>query len=290
MPTADDVSPFTAIDLANLPVEWIGNLTRGGWLRKGQALGDCLANVHRWLRTSSIEEIGDFLSAPRFCGMADNAVVEQLTKWPDDRDILWDKQQGLPAVFTDEAIQSALDLWGGVTPLSFRRVKPGEIVDIVLTPARLDGPGGVLADSELGKVQGRPTRQRYDLAERWEDIVLSVLIHELGHALGLGHYPGGIMAPTLSNIKKITPVDVRAIQQIYGPRVVPVPPRPVPGDPRPIPPGNPAGIVEVKFQMVQGGSWSSLSLGNPHHVQIFRDGVEQQIGPKRVMLSDPFGN
>jgi predicted Zn-dependent protease len=48
-----------------------------------------------------------------------------------------------------------------------------------------------------------------------------VAVHELGHALGLGHENNpnipAIMAPTISNIEKPQPDDIRGARALYGP-------------------------------------------------------------------------
>ena len=70
----------------------------------------------------------------------------------------------------------------------------------------------------------------------------SVVLHELGHALGLGHsdLPGAVMYPYYRRAQALTEEDIRAIRQLYAARTQPpaAPPQP-PSQPPAAPPSNP---------------------------------------------------
>ncbi|VFV47689.1 mmp7_felca ame: full=matrilysin ame: [Lynx pardinus] len=142
----------------------------------------------------------------------------------------------LPRVTVDHLVAKALNMWSKEIPLSFRRVVLG-IPDIVIGFARgahgdfypFDGPGGTLAHAyEPGPGLGGDAH--FDEDERWADgrglgiNFLAVATHELGHSLGLRHSsdPDSVMYPTYgardSENFKLSPGDIREIQELYGKR------------------------------------------------------------------------
>lgn len=76
--------------------------------------------------------------------------------------------------------------------------------------------------------------------------VFSVVLHELGHALGLGHsdIPGSVMYPYYRTAAGLTPEDIRAIRELYAARTAseepPLSPGAPPADP---PPAEPDPLV-----------------------------------------------
>ena len=136
-----------------------------------------------------------------------------------------------------EILQQAFATWSEVTPLKFTEA-------IGLTPAEFliawvigdhgdgfpfDGPGHVLAHAffppPVNPSPGIAGDVHFDDAETWMDgdaggiDLLSVAIHELGHALGLRHStdPNAIMFPTYSGPRhELGEDDIAGIQSIYG--------------------------------------------------------------------------
>jgi hypothetical protein len=88
-----------------------------------------------------------------------------------------------------------------------------------------DGPGGVLAHTFYpAPTNGEPVAgdMHLDADENWQvgapvDLY-SVVLHETGHALGLGHSdnPGAVMYPYYRLQTGLTPDDIAGIQAIYG--------------------------------------------------------------------------
>lgn len=131
------------------------------------------------------------------------------------------------------AIQKAFQVWSDVTPLKFRKITTGE-ADIMILFARgahgdydaFDGRGGVIAHA-FGPGPGIGGDTHFDEDEIWTKNykgtnLFLVAVHEIGHALGLGHSndPKAIMFPTYGyidlNTFHLSADDIRGIQSLYG--------------------------------------------------------------------------
>jgi hypothetical protein len=126
------------------------------------------------------------------------------------------------------AIKDAFNQWSSKTPLTFTEVSSG--ADFKLSwgtrnhgnCSSFDGPSGILAHAfspEDGRVH-------FDDDELWTDALISlgrdfasVVLHELGHALGLGHSndPFAVMyAYYMGRRRSLSQDDIAGIQSIYG--------------------------------------------------------------------------
>ena len=136
-------------------------------------------------------------------------------------------------------VRQAFDVWAGVTDLEFTEMTAASEADILLSwvtgdhgdGSPFDGPGHVLAHAffppPINPHPGIAGDMHFDDAETWSDTgaggtidLLTVAIHELGHALGLRHTndPNAIMFPTYSGPNHtLGSDDIAGIRKTYPP-------------------------------------------------------------------------
>lgn len=147
----------------------------------------------------------------------------------------------LPGVIERDIVRQAFDVWASVTPLTFTEVTGSADAVFLISwevgdhgcGSPFDGPGHVLAHAffppPVNQHPGIAGDLHFDDQEVWATThggngegsidLLSVAIHELGHALGLRHTnaPDAIMYPTYSgNRRTLAQDDIDGIQSIYG--------------------------------------------------------------------------
>ncbi len=147
----------------------------------------------------------------------------------------------LPGVVERDIVRQAFAVWAAVTPLTFTEVTGSADATFLISwevgdhgcGSPFDGPGHVLAHAffppPINPHPGLAGDLHFDDQESWATThngngngsidLLSVAIHELGHALGLRHtnIPDAIMYPTYNGNRRIlSQDDIDGIQSIYG--------------------------------------------------------------------------
>jgi hypothetical protein len=157
----------------------------------------------------------------------------------------------LPPAGTKSEMLRAFSQWSAVTNVNFvsgsdplaRRT-----VNILFARGAhgdaypFDGPGKVLAHTFYpAPPNPEPIAgdMHLDADERWQfganTDVFSAVLHETGHALGLGHsdHPGDVMYPYYRLQTGLSPGDIAAVQHLYGVRAAAAPNTPAPDSPVP---------------------------------------------------------
>jgi hypothetical protein len=142
---------------------------------------------------------------------------------------------GLTMENTRAEIERALSQWGAAAKVNFLAADSGGEATIeILFASRnhgdaypFDGTGKVLAHTFYPAPPNAETLagdMHLDADESWNIgksvDVFSVVLHELGHALGLGHSdsPSAVMYPYYRQLTKLASDDIKGIRDLYGAR------------------------------------------------------------------------
>lgn len=161
----------------------------------------------------------------------------------------------LPASAVKSEMLRAFEEWAKYAPLRFREAAGANISRTIAVlfasrshgdPYPFDGPGQILAHTFYpAPPNPEPIAgdMHLDNDENWQlgtgiDL-FTVALHEVGHALGLGHSdrPGSVMYPYYRLGATLTDDDIAGIRALYGSRETANPPVEPPVQP-PQPPGN----------------------------------------------------
>ncbi len=197
------------------------------------------------------------------CGHPDvMPATASVCKWPI-KDLTYYEDIQYPhfdAAFVRSCYDEAWGYWAAVCGIQPRSVSlPGD-ARVVAISAPVDGPGNVLALSELpcGYGPSSVAHQTFDPADagtylNTRELIVACMCHEIGHALGLSHAKPGsgcLMEPVINPaIIKPQDGDIVFVQALYG-----LPLQPAPSPPpaaQPPPPAVPVGprVEPISFDL-----------------------------------------
>jgi hypothetical protein len=177
-----------------------------------------------------------------FCGVSEEQFAINGTRyqWPKGSELGWNIGFSRLGKLGDQDLKDAYaagcaEIMAATAGIKLKYVANPKTANILCNIARLDGPSGILADMQIpvGNVSDQATtlQGRFDDSELWvlsdtpapnEIDFYRVGLHELLHAMGLGHKPPEIqdealIAPIYNRaIRHLQPADKRELVIRYG--------------------------------------------------------------------------
>ena len=130
-------------------------------------------------------------------------------------------------------VREAFTMWAAVANVKFREVADSDESDIRVGLGNIDGPGGTAGQAQSWTEGGFKFRSniRFDTGNYPRSSTVSrqrflrVALHEIGHALGLGHSPvtTAIMYALGNSTTTLQEDDIAGVRAIFGPSQTPLP-------------------------------------------------------------------
>ena len=237
-------------------------LINTGWLRPGDDVSAEVIRRYQGFHGLLID--GDagpvtqaHLGMRRICALPDKLPMREAVQFPQ-KDVTWHPAEPVRPFNHTQTVQIfkwGFSRWAQVCGIRPKYEPNAQRANVLARVGNIDGPAGTLAWSELANWPR--TNQRYDDSEQWyysgwlsnppaAAIELgAVVVHELGHALGIPHLGNGnVMQPMYQwGLRTPQDDDIRQARARYGrPATQPEPP---PAPPKPEPPPADACIQAI---------------------------------------------
>lgn len=172
-----------------------------------------------------------------FCGVPHSELAEvgAACKWRHDTVTLSHRVDlgaaNISAAQVDDVFARVAATWSAACGIDLRFVPGLATANILAESGPLDGRNGVLGRSYLPCGNVGPSSQLgqlYDVGEVWTvSFFFRTALHEVGHAIGLDHAPGGtaVMSPYLTAFETLQKWDIdQSVLRYKGPKPIPIPP------------------------------------------------------------------
>ena len=126
-------------------------------------------------------------------------------------------------------VRQAFAMWAAAADVHFREVDDSDASDFRVGLGAIDGHRGTAGQAQSFTQDGFRVRSNilFDIADypRSGSVNLRVALHEIGHALGLGHSPvaDSIMYAFGNSRTTLHPDDIAGVQALFGPSRRPLP-------------------------------------------------------------------
>lgn len=204
-----------------------------------------------------------------FCGMrgqfGDGAITYKLA---NQRPLFY-VQNTPPNMTRDQFVAACLEAfgrWSAVCDVVFAPTNDQNAAQFVIFTHQFDGPSGILADCEFPSPGLRPQSMRIDPSERWQISdnpaqgyldLLAVLCHEMGHGIGLQHFPTGSPAELMEPVYNPAIVRPQSTEAAYAAKLYGLPQTQTPPTPPNSPPLGDSLGIDLIITQANGSKYSA---------------------------------
>lgn len=168
-----------------------------------------------------------------FCGYDPEKNIASMRGWKD-KNLTWcfDDRILPPSVWFSflSVIEESLSQWQNVCGVKFSFLQDSKKANLIFEFKDIDRPGGILAYTEVPDPMENQKRLSFDLNENWSTLnfadpanlyrldIRRVVLHEVGHVLGIPHLEAGnLMQVNYSwAINSLQPGDIAEAVRLFG--------------------------------------------------------------------------